>query len=121
MALIKEPIDRITINQSPDLIFDKLSTALSGSDFKILEKNDSERLITIRCIVELFNMVLWQSWGDTLQLQCVAADENQTEVRVYGVPNLLRWKIKKDEKVYNKAEIAKELRKLIQRAAVQSA
>jgi hypothetical protein len=120
MTLIKEPIDRITINQPPALIFDKISTALSESDFKILEKNDSERLITIRCIVELFNMLLWQSWGDKLQLQCMADDKNQTEIRVYGVPNLFRLKIKKDEKVYKKAEIAGELRKLIQRAATQS-
>jgi len=120
MNLIREPIDRITINQPPAQFFNEVSKALSDTKFKILKMNNAERLIIIHCIVDLFDMVLWRSWGDKVLLHCMPGGENQTDVRVYGVPNWFRLRRNKNEKVYTKAEIAAELRKIIQCAANQS-
>ena len=114
MNLIREPIDHITVTATPDLMFEKMTTALSKANFKIIQTNSSERLITISCIVKLFKMALWQAWGDKVLLHFKPEGENQTNIQVYGVPNLFRlWADRKD-RVYGKAEIAAELRRIIQ-------
>jgi hypothetical protein len=117
MNLIREPIDHITVSATPDLIFEKMTTALSRANFKIIQTNNSERLITISCIVDLFNMVLWQAWGDKVLLHFKPQGENETNIQIYGVPNLFRLRVDGKDKVYGKAEIAVELRKIIQNEA----
>lgn len=114
MNIFREPIDRITVSGLPDTMLEKVNTALSKANFKILEKNISERLITIGCIVDLFNMGLWRSWGDKVLLHFKPTGENQTDIQVYGIPNLFRLRTDKKERIYSKAEITAELRKIIQ-------
>ena len=117
MNLIREPIDHITVTATPDLMFEKMTTALSKANFKIIQTNISERLITISCIVGLFNMVLWQTWGDKVLLHFKPEGKNQTNIQVYGVPNLFRLRVDRKDKVYGKSEITAELRIIIQNEA----
>ena len=117
MNLIREPIDHITVSATPDQMFEKMTTALSKANFKVIQTNISERLITISCIVDLFNMGFWQAWGDKVLLHFKPEGENQTNIQVYGVPNLFRLRVDRKNKVYGKAEIAAELRRIIQNEA----
>ncbi len=117
MNLIRDPIDDITVSATPDLMFEKMTTALSKANFKIIQTNSSERVITISCIVDLFNMVFWQAWGDKVLLHFKPRGENQTNIQIYSVPNLFRLRVDGKDKVYGKAEIAAELRKIIQNEA----
>lgn len=117
MIIIREPIDHITVNAPPDIMLEKITTALSKDNFKILKTDISERVITIRCIVNLFNIVLWQAWGEKVIMHFNPTPKNETDIQIYGVLNLLRFKFLKKERLYSKAEIAAELRKLIQTVA----
>jgi hypothetical protein len=98
-------------------MFEKMTRALSIANFKIIQTNISERLITISCTVNLFNMVLWQAWGDKVLLHFKPEGENHTNIQVYGVPSLFRLRVDRKDKVYGKAEIAAKLRRIIQNEA----
>jgi hypothetical protein len=55
----------------------------------------------------------WSCHGDKVVFQCTPHGESETNVNVYGVPNLLRLSVRKDEKIFDMTEMTRTFENLL--------
>ena len=62
-----------------------------------------------RCLTSAANTILWRCWSDKLLFEVKGIDATNTQIGVYAVPNLLRFKVKQREKTIELKELVSRL------------
>ena len=115
--MVKEPIYHRSLHGQPDQAYDAIQKSLLRLGFKVLGLNAPAKTITVQATVKLLDWVLWSCYGDKVVFQCTPRGENETDVNVYGIPNLLRVGIRKGEKVFDMTEMTRAFESLLEAAA----
>ena len=105
--MIKVPICKRNLNGQPDEVCQATHKRLSTSDFTILNINAVAKTITVKATAKLLDWGFWSCYGDKVVFQCTPHGQSETDVNVYGVPNLLRLCIRTGEKVFDMPEMAR--------------
>jgi hypothetical protein len=79
-----------------------------------VEMEDQARgVVVARCLTLVGNWILWRAWSDKLLFQIKEIGPNETQVKVYAIPNLLRYEAGKDEKVLERGELERLVTRLL--------
>jgi hypothetical protein len=115
MTLFLEPIQSFTCSAGVESLYRRLPDSLQAIGFEVPQKRDGRREIEIRCIVDLVNFLLWGCWADKAIVRLTAAEGSTTRVEIYCIPNLLRLKVKVEERVFAREELGASVRRAIAR------
>jgi len=109
MHLLREVVHKTTLQSDPATAFASLRSKLAELQIHV-EKEDKDRgEIVARCLTSAVNTILWRCWSDKLLFEVKGIDATKTQIGVYAVPNLLRFKVEQSEKTIELKELVSRL------------
>jgi hypothetical protein len=76
-------------------------------------EDQARGLVVARCLTLAANWILWRARSDELLFEVKEMDPTNTDVKVYALPNLLRYKVRKNEKVLDWEELKRLVGRLL--------
>ena len=99
MYALKALVRTIACQTDSDTAFTKLLSTLRILGVEVEYENRAAGEVVARCLSMFLNFVLWRCWSDKLLFELKSGDGVRTNVNVYVIPNLMRIKVGKDEKL----------------------
>ncbi len=65
--------------------------------------------IVVRCLTRLANAILWRCWSDKLVFEIKGIDAANTQVKIYAIPNLLRYRTRRSEEIIELRTLVSQL------------
>ena len=112
MHLLNEHLGTIAYDGDRSAAFAAVSGKLRTSGITILEEDENAGRIVARCLSRLSNLMVWRCWSDKLLVQFENADRT-ANIRVYAIPNLFRFGVKKGDREINPSSLLAEIRRSI--------
>lgn len=106
MPWLREPLLKLEKSSPFAQVFDSPAERVQKAGFKIIKSNPQRGEITFSCLLELMNLAVWRCWGDEGHVSIRGCHDSTSEVAVFGLPILLRYKVGKGERAYSKAEFS---------------
>ena len=106
MPWLRECILNLEVSSPPAEAFQSIKNYVQESGFEIIESNPEKGEITFACLHKLMNVALWVCWGDKVLVVIQARPGAASQIAVFGLPELLRYKVRKGEKAYSKTELS---------------
>ena len=98
MHLLKELVHRTTLWTDREKAFSSLCSRLADLHIPVEKEDKVSGEIVAQCLTTTMNAVLWRCWSDKLLLEVREIDEERTQINVFAIPNLLRFKVGQHEK-----------------------
>jgi hypothetical protein len=111
--MVKQSVYHHTFLGQPDEVFDAIQKRLSESELRVLKVDVQAKAITVEATVKLVDWVFWRCYGDKVVFRCTRLRENETDVSVYGIPNLLKIGIRRGQKVLDLTEATRTFEGLL--------
>jgi hypothetical protein len=99
MYPLRELVHKIVINNDYPTTFASLLSKLNELHIDVAKEDKDAGQIVARCLTGMANLLVWRSWSDKLVFEILRVDSAKTQVKIYLVPNLFRFRIKKNEQV----------------------
>jgi hypothetical protein len=99
MYLLKEEIRTIPCPRDYAATYDLLLSKLEDLRLPIEKADQSKGIVLATCISRLINMGFWRCWSDKLLFEIKKVSPGVSSISVYGIPNLLRMRVKSGETV----------------------
>lgn len=109
MYLLKELKKTITYASEPSNAFSTLVARLKEMNFDVAKQDLEKGEIVVPCLTSLMNFGVWRCWSDKLLFRVTKMEDGGSKVRVYAIPNLLRWRIRKGERVEDAGTVVSKL------------
>jgi hypothetical protein len=110
---LRELVQTTTIERDHAAAFDSLLSKLRESYIDVEMADEPRGLIVARCLALLANWIFWRAYGDKLLFEVKGMGPTKTEVKVYAIPNLRRYRVWKNEKALDWAELTRLVRRLL--------
>jgi len=108
VPFLKELLATITYQLPPAELHAFLKGQLQRLGLEIETESVDRGEIVARCLSLCFNMGLWRCWSDRILLR-VRPRDTGSSVQVYALPNLLRSRVSKSERLVNLSEVVAAL------------
>jgi hypothetical protein len=99
MYLLKEQIRTIPCRRDYAATFDLLLSKLGDLRLPVEKADQNKGIVLATCISRLINMGFWRCWSDKVLFEIKEVSPNVSSISVYGIPNLLRMRVKPGETV----------------------
>lgn len=109
MPFLKERIATIEYQRDFASTFALLIAKLAELDLSVESASRETDKIVASCPSLCFNLMLWRCWSDSLLLTIERAPAGKTKVHLHALPNLLKWRIKKGEKLVDVSHVVSAL------------
>jgi hypothetical protein len=110
MHLLKESITSITYPLDQGSTHELLLEKLKEINLEVESENEQHGAIVVSCLTGMFNMLFWRCWIDKLLFKVIPLENNNTRVDIFGLPNLFRIKVKKEETLVDVDELLSQLK-----------
>jgi hypothetical protein len=104
MNLLRELVGTIDYPQSAEASFAAVLATLERLDLFVLETDREARMIRVKCLLDVMNILVWRCWGDKVLIKLVQTDQSKTRISLYGIPNLFRIRTFPPERATTKNE-----------------
>jgi hypothetical protein len=110
---LRERVQITTIEHNSATTFKLLVSRLRDSGIDVEKEDEAKGLVVAHCLSLVVNWIFWRAWSDKLFLEMKEMAPNKTEVRVYAIPNLSRYKVRKNEKALDRGELTRLVGRLL--------
>lgn len=104
MYPLREIVHTATLQHDYAATFASLLLKLKESHIEVETKDEAKGIIVARCLTLVVDC-FWRAWSDKLLLQVKRIDATATQVQVYAIPNLLRFKVGKNEEAIGRTKL----------------
>jgi hypothetical protein len=111
--LLRELVQTTTIQSDYATTFKSLVSKLRESSIDVEMEDEARGLVVARCLSRVLNWIFWRARSDKLVFELREIDPAETEVKVYAIPNLWRYRLPKNERTLDWADLKKLVRGLL--------
>jgi hypothetical protein len=106
---LKQLVHSATFNCDYATTFASLASRLAELKIDVVKKDKDSGEIVARCLTSPVNVILWRCWSDKLVFVVKRVDTAKTHVKIYAVPNLFRYRTRRDEETVELRELISQL------------
>jgi hypothetical protein len=106
---LKELVHTATLNSDYATTFESLASKLAELKIDVVKKDTASGEIVARCLTCPVNIILWRCCSDKLVFVIKRIDIATTNVKIYVVANLFRFRTRKDEETVELRELISQL------------
>lgn len=108
---LRELVHSATLHCDYATAFASLTSKLAELKIDVAREDKDSGEIVARCLTCPVNVIFWRCWSDKLVFEIKRIDSAKTQVKIYAVPNLFRYRTHRDEETV-------ELRELVSRLSI---
>jgi hypothetical protein len=108
---LRELVHSATLHCEYASTFVSLTSKLAELKIDVARADKDGGEIVARCLTCPVNVIFWRCWSDKLVFEVKRTGTAETEVKIYAVPNVFRYRTRKDE-------VTVELRELISQLSI---
>jgi hypothetical protein len=106
---LKELVRKSTLDRDYRSTLASLLSKLGELHIDVTKKDEAAGEIVAQCLTSLAATPFWHGWSDKLLFKIRRIDAFKTEVELYAIPNLFRYRTNKNERVIEVNELASRL------------
>jgi hypothetical protein len=106
---LRELVHTATLHCDCATAFASLVSKLAEAKIDVARKDKDRGEIVVRCLTCPVNVILWRCWSDKLVFEVKQIDTATTQVKIYAVPNLIRYRASKHEETFELRELISQL------------
>jgi hypothetical protein len=99
MYLLKEEIRTIPCPRDFAATYDLLLSKLEDLHLPVEKADQNKGIVLATCISRLINTGFWRCWSDKILFEIKEVSPTVSSIIVYGIPNLLKMRVKPGETV----------------------
>lgn len=109
MYPLRKLVHRATIHRDYATTFASLLSKLAGLKIDVASEDKDRGEVVARCLTCPVNLILWRCWSDKLIFEVKRIDAAKTQVKMYAVPNLFRYKTYKNEETFEMRRLVSQI------------
>src|ERR1039458_4423220 len=102
---LRELVHSATLHCDYATAFASLVSKLVESKIDVTREDKDRGEIVARSLTCPVNLIFWRCWSDELVFEVKQIASDTTQVKIYAVPNLFRYRASKDEKTFELREL----------------
>jgi hypothetical protein len=106
---LRELVHSGTLHSDYTATFASLLSKLAELKIDVAREDKRRGEIVARCLTCPVNVLLWRCWSDKLVLEVKRIDAAKTQLNIYAVPNLFRYRTYRDEGTIKLRELVSQL------------
>jgi hypothetical protein len=106
---LRELVHSATLHCDNATAFASLVSKLAEAKIDVAREDKDRGEIVAQCLTYPVNVILWRCWSDKLIFELKQIDTATTQVKIYAVPNLFRYRASKHEKTFELRELVSQL------------
>ena len=109
MHLLKEIVHTASLQTDRAQAVASLRAKLAELHIPVEEEDRAKGEIVARCLTNAMNMIFWRCWSGGLLFEVRGIDETKTQISVFAISNLLRFKVGHNEKIIELQDLISHL------------
>jgi hypothetical protein len=106
---LRELVHSATLPRDYSTTFASLLSKLAELEIDVAGEDKDRGEIVARCLTRPVNLIFWRCWSDKLVFEVKPTDTARTQVKIYAVPKLFRYRTYKNEETFELRELVSQL------------